>query len=119
MMESSSSNAKAAPADKPREICPFDKAVQLDTSLDDIETKRDTKNVHLPVYPRMALFNTARLTSFLLNEFCNDDLDKIAPHLWIMSMQSSASISPLHRQRVKGREIIVSEDPRLHLVWIH
>ncbi|OJJ51916.1 hypothetical protein ASPSYDRAFT_63077 [Aspergillus sydowii CBS 593.65] len=27
-------------------------------------------------------------------------------------------ISPLHRQRVKGRQIVVTEDPRLHLVWI-
>jgi len=36
-----------------------------------------------------------------------------------MSTQSSANVNPLHRQRVKGREIIVTEDPRLHLVWIH
>ncbi|KAF2022641.1 hypothetical protein EK21DRAFT_105676 [Setomelanomma holmii] len=36
-----------------------------------------------------------------------------------MTTMSSANINPLHRQRVKGREIIVTEDARLHLVWIH
>ncbi|KAK4118768.1 hypothetical protein N657DRAFT_667027 [Parathielavia appendiculata] len=36
-----------------------------------------------------------------------------------MSTQSSTNIEPLHRQRIKGREILVTEDPRLHLVWIH
>ncbi|KXX74850.1 hypothetical protein MMYC01_200585 [Madurella mycetomatis] len=36
-----------------------------------------------------------------------------------MSTQSSANIEPLHRQRIKGREILITEDPRLHLVWIH
>jgi len=34
-----------------------------------------------------------------------------------MSEQSSANISPLHRQLVKNRAIVVTEDPRLHLVW--
>src|SRR5205814_10127221 len=70
-------------------------------------------------YPRIALSDTVCLTSFLRSEFCNDDLDKMSPHLWIMSTQSSANISPLHRQKVKGREIIVTEDPRLHLIWIY
>jgi hypothetical protein len=37
----------------------------------------------------------------------------------MMSTQSRANISPLHHQRVKGREIIVAEDPRLHLIWFH
>ena len=43
----------------------------------------------------------------------------MAPHLWIMSTQSSSNVSPLHQQTVKGRKIIVTEDPRLHLVWIY
>ena len=36
-----------------------------------------------------------------------------------MSTQSSANINALHRQRVKGRHIIITEEVRLHLVWIH
>ncbi|KAF2743237.1 hypothetical protein M011DRAFT_431650 [Sporormia fimetaria CBS 119925] len=42
----------------------------------------------------------------------------MAPHLWIMTTYNSGNINPLHRQRVKDREIIITEDPRLHLVWI-
>ncbi|KAI0163840.1 hypothetical protein GGR57DRAFT_451582 [Xylariaceae sp. FL1272] len=36
-----------------------------------------------------------------------------------MSKQDSSSISPLHRQLVKRRAIVVTEDPKLHLVWIY
>lgn len=56
---------------------------------------------------------------FLYKEFYATDLENVAPRLWVMSTQSRANINPLHRQKVKGREIIVTEDPRLHLVWIH
>lgn len=35
-----------------------------------------------------------------------------------MSKRDSGSISPLHRQAVKDRRIIITEDPKLHLVWI-
>ena len=48
-----------------------------------------------------------------------DDLDTMADRLWWMTKQDSASISPLYRQRVKRRAIVVTEDPKLHLVWIH
>ncbi|ORY13428.1 hypothetical protein BCR34DRAFT_672976 [Clohesyomyces aquaticus] len=36
-----------------------------------------------------------------------------------MTTPSSGNIEALHRQRVKGREIILTEEPRLHLVWLH
>ncbi|KAK7177813.1 hypothetical protein PSPO01_16137 [Paraphaeosphaeria sporulosa] len=32
-----------------------------------------------------------------------------------MTTFSGANINPLHRQRVKGREVVVTEEPRLHL----
>ncbi|KAF2688348.1 hypothetical protein K458DRAFT_440040 [Lentithecium fluviatile CBS 122367] len=35
-----------------------------------------------------------------------------------MTTLSSSNINALHRQRVKGREIIVTEDPRLHLMYL-
>jgi hypothetical protein len=38
--------------------------------------------------------------------------------LWWMSKQDGGNISPLHRQIVKGQKIVITEDPRLHLVWI-
>ncbi|KAF5672318.1 hypothetical protein FHETE_3816 [Fusarium heterosporum] len=56
---------------------------------------------------------------FLTSELWSDDLDRIAGRLWWMSKQDSANISPLHRQLVKRRSIVVTEDPKLHLVWIN
>lgn len=69
----------------------------------------------LPGHPRVSLQDAERLGSFLYRELWAVDLERMAPHLWIMSTQSSTNISPLHQQKVKGREIIVTEDPRLHL----
>lgn len=69
--------------------------------------------------PRVALDDGPGLSEYLKHDLCAPDLEKMAPRLWMMSTQSSTNISPLHHQRVKGREIIIIEDPRLHLVWIH
>lgn len=59
------------------------------------------------------------LGKVLQDEFCDSDLERMAPHLWMMSTQSSANVNALHQQRVKGRQIIVTERPHLHLVWRH
>ena len=56
---------------------------------------------------------------FLEQELWSGNLETMAPRLWIMATFSGANINPLHRQRVKGREIVVTEEPRLHLAWIH
>ena len=73
----------------------------------------------LPGHPRIQLNDLPQLFDFLEREFCAPDLEKMAPHLWMVSTQSSANICPLHHEKVRGREIVVTEDPRLHLVWIH
>lgn len=36
----------------------------------------------------------------------------------MMATQSSANINALHRQIFKGRKIVVTEDPQLHLIWL-
>lgn len=79
----------------------------------------DNSYPRLPGQPRVALDDSIGLTHYLEQEFCASDLETLAPHLWMMSTQSSTNISSLHRQRVKGREIVVTEDPRLHLVWFY
>lgn len=73
----------------------------------------------LPGQPSIMLNDSIRMTEFLKEELCSKELEIMAPYLWIMTTLSSGNINPLHRQRVKGREIIVTEEPRLHLVWIH
>lgn len=62
--------------------------------------------------------DTSMLFSFLDADLRTRDLDVLAPHMWLMTSQSSSNISPLHHQLVKGRKIVITEKPGLHLVWI-
>ncbi|KAJ7703466.1 hypothetical protein B0H16DRAFT_1440174 [Mycena metata] len=63
--------------------------------------------------------NTSAVSDHLHNTLLTSDLDRIAPHLWIIATQSSSSITPIHEQLVLGRTIVVTEDARLHLLWYH
>jgi hypothetical protein len=90
----------------------------LNDELDGLNLLDKDGNRPLPGHPRVGLANVGALTLFLEQELCSQDLEKMAPYLWMMSLRSSTNISPLHRQRVKGREILITEDPKLHLVWL-
>jgi len=102
--------------------CPFVKSNQLYDGIlniprDDGSYEAPENPKCLPGHPYYQLGETERLTAFLEREFCAPDLEAMAPRLWMMSTQSSGNINPLHKQKVKGREIVITEDPRLHLVW--
>lgn len=71
---------------------------------------------YLPGYPRVHLNDRSMVWDYPAREFCSDDLDQVADKLWWMAKQDSENISPLHRQLVKRRNIVVTEDPKLHLV---
>lgn len=73
----------------------------------------------MPGNRRILVHDTDATRRYSCSELVAKDLDTMAPHLWMTSTQSGANISPLHRQRVKGREIIITEEPRLHLVWLY
>lgn len=79
----------------------------------------DTSFTSLPGYPDIAIEDTPILSEFLLEDLQCQDLDELSDRLWMMTEQRSANISPLHRQKVKGREIIVAEEPKLHLIWFY
>lgn len=99
---------------------PFPAVHQLNTELES-DLHKSAQGVsarYLPGYPRISLEDRSGLLDFLENEYCSADLDQVAGKLWWMSKQDSANISPLHRQVVKKRSIVVTEDPKLHLVWI-
>ncbi|KAL3432324.1 hypothetical protein BDV09DRAFT_174414 [Aspergillus tetrazonus] len=94
---------------------PFPVTDQLSADLDaGCLTKQ-----YLPGYPLVQLQDQCGLLGFLEREYCSTELDQVADKLWWMSKQDCGNISPLHRQYVKGRTIIVTEDPKLHLVWMH
>ncbi|OCK92231.1 uncharacterized protein K441DRAFT_663469 [Cenococcum geophilum 1.58] len=96
---------------------PFLKLNQL---VHDIEPAAESPTITtLPGYPLVMLNGAPHMRQFLEKELWSKDLEAMAPRLWIMTTFSGGNINPLHRQRVKGREIIVTEEPRLHLVWIH
>lgn len=96
---------------------PFSRATELVRDL--TPAPGAPQDDSLPSQPSIALSDLPRIRSFLKDDLCSSDLETMAPRLWIMTTLSSENINALHRQRVKGREIIVTEEPRLHLVWIH
>ncbi|RYP93305.1 hypothetical protein DL770_000594 [Monosporascus sp. CRB-9-2] len=98
---------------------PFAQAHQLSSELDKPSESSPTPTQCLPGYPRILLQDRRKVLEFLDEEFCSEDLNRMADKLWWMSKQDSSNISPLHRQMVKRRTVIVTEDPKLHLVWIH
>lgn len=100
------------------ELPPFTKSQQLCGDLEGDEAKAQTIS-SLPGHPWLMLNDVPRITVFLDHEFWAEDLETLAPHLWVMSTHSSTNVNPLHRQQVKGRQIVVTEEPRLHLVWFH
>jgi hypothetical protein len=62
---------------------------------------------HVPGYPCVSLEDRSMVWDLLAREFCSDDLDRVANRLWWMSKQDNGNISPLHRQLVKRRTIVV------------
>ncbi|KAH8759303.1 hypothetical protein F5883DRAFT_368597, partial [Diaporthe sp. PMI_573] len=100
---------------------PFPAACQLCAELDTDHglPAEGAQPPHVPGYPRVSLRDRLGMLAFLEKEYCSADLDRMAGKLWWMSKQDSANISPLHRQSVKRRSIVATEDPKLHLVWIH
>ena len=107
-------------------LVPFSERSQLNHQLKRIETNTsvsynlvrtdDVRCETLPGQPRMRL-RSSSLYQQLEKEFLTPDLDSLAPHLWLVATQSSSHIGALHEQVLKGREIVLTENPELHLVW--
>ncbi|KAL9138622.1 MAG: hypothetical protein Q9175_000131 [Cornicularia normoerica] len=87
--------------------------------LDDMHPTDPRYDDRLPSQPLISIASDpGRLFDFLDKDLLTTDLDRMAPNLWLMATQSGLNISPLHHQKIKGRRIVITEDPRLHLVWI-
>ncbi|KAI9855735.1 MAG: hypothetical protein M1824_005895 [Vezdaea acicularis] len=80
------------------------------------KSAKDDKST-LPGQPGIEL-DSQRFFSYLEHELFTPDLNKMSPCLWLVATQSSSHISPLHEQIVRGRQIIITENPELHLVWV-
>ena len=88
-----------------------------------ISSKISVKNVEMdpcvPGRPLLPLTEEKKILGFLESDLCHDDLNRLYPLFWLLATQKSDHISSLHEQIVKGREIVITEDPGLHLLWYH
>lgn len=85
------------------------------------EVFRDTPKEHfdssVPGRPQLTLSDKEGIIQFLKDELLTPDLNKFSPYLWLVAKQDSKHISSLTHQVVQGRNIVITEDPELHLVW--
>jgi hypothetical protein len=98
-------SSSTRPFKKAHELCNKDNSSQLAGSL--------------LGYPQISLDDTTELWYFIQKDICAPTLEALSPRLWWMSKQSSAHIWPLHYQAIKLRNIVVSGNPELHLVWYY
>src|SRR6266536_1407362 len=67
-----------------------------------------------PEYPHLKLTSSTAV-DFLRAEINVSRLNNIYKHLWIAGRKGH--IRPLHKQLMLRREIVITENPTMHLVW--
>ena len=90
-----------------------------------------------PARPCIRLANSVALQEYLAADLLVPQLDRLAPKLWLVSSvyahlgnsfgdtdikvatPRSSHISALHHQAVRGRKVVLTEFPHLHLVWYY
>lgn len=96
---------------------------QLSISSDQLRLEREDEpsSCRLPDQPTIRL-NNPNVCEYLkrkLREFCTTKLDALTSYFSLLTTPSHTNISPLHHQLVKGRQIIPTEEPQLHLLWVY
>ena len=79
------------------------------------QTASNTKISHVPGQPSVSL-RPSDVHEFLIQELHTSVLDELYPRLWWVGRKDSKAVDPLNGQRVKGWEIVPTEDPNLHLI---
>ena len=81
-------------------------------------SKREIAKDWLPGDPHLRI-GDPELGRLLHEEYATPKLDSLSRHLWLVGRPDSAHIASLTHQIVRGRRIVVTDKPELHLVWIH
>lgn len=76
-------------------------------------------DISIPGQPLLTLSMKNDIKLFLQNDLLHDELNDLYPIMWLVGTQKSSHVSRLHEQRVRGRDIVVTEDPGLHLLWYY
>ena len=78
----------------------------------------NSKITALPENPFVDL-QLSELHQYVRETIETGSLDKLAPYLWLISTQSSSSVTPLHQHTILGRTITITQSASLHLVWYY
>lgn len=70
---------------------------------------------HIPNVPNESLL-LDNVLEYLARELATPLLDELYSQLWAVGTRSGAHIDALHQSPIKGRSIIASEDPEMHLI---
>jgi hypothetical protein len=70
-----------------------------------------------PGHPLLPVDNRQRVLDFLARDILHDKLNRLSPIFWLLATPYSSHISALHHQIVRGRDIVITENPGLHLLW--
>lgn len=108
--------------------CPFSREDELHQGLEQSHTTHaltrkllggsHSRKTYIPDHPRIDVASPF-IGEFLRTELLTADLNTLAPRLWLLATADSSHISSLSRQIVKGRQVIITENPELHLVWYY
>ncbi|KAI9149092.1 hypothetical protein HJFPF1_11139 [Paramyrothecium foliicola] len=109
--------ANAVPFPRSAELCHkiTEKTQTAGSSIRELQPVEPSET-WLPGYPRVPL-RQDDILDCIRKELSTPKLDAMFPYLWLVASPSSDHVSPLTEQIVRGREIVVSENPELHLVW--
>ncbi|KAK4225239.1 hypothetical protein QBC38DRAFT_457444 [Podospora fimiseda] len=67
--------------------------------------------------PRIAFSDHGSVYKRPRHDLWARDLEDIAHRLWWMSKVDSHNVSALHRQHVKARKIVITDEVKPHLLW--
>jgi hypothetical protein len=70
----------------------------------------------IPGQPTLSLHSSI-VCLFLHKELDTPIINELQPYMPFIARKFADHIDPLHLQIVKGRKILVTENPKLHLVW--
>ncbi|KAL8792556.1 MAG: hypothetical protein Q9195_004855 [Heterodermia aff. obscurata] len=79
-------------------------------------TASRTQISYVPGQPSVSLASSD-VHEFLIQELRTSALDELDPRFSWVGRKDSTNVDPLNHQIVKGRKIVPTEDPKLHLVW--
>ncbi|EPS36713.1 hypothetical protein H072_9720 [Dactylellina haptotyla CBS 200.50] len=77
----------------------------------------DLDPLAVPGYPLIPFEDDSKIQRLIRKSLCTKKLDKLYRFLSLVSTKTGCQIFPLHVQKVRGHEIVITEDHQLHLVW--